>query len=42
MSRLRAIADKAGLDWRFHLEGRRGGGAFGNVGKDVRDRRHGR
>ena len=33
---------KQRLDWRFYLEGRRGGGAFGNVGKDVRDRRHGR
>ena len=33
---------KQELDWRFHLEGRRGGGAFGNVGKDLRDRRHGR
>ena len=28
MDRLRAITNKAGRDWRFHLEGR-GGGAFG-------------
>jgi hypothetical protein len=31
MGRLGAIADKAGLDWRFHLVGRCGGGAFGNA-----------
>jgi hypothetical protein len=40
MGCIRAIADKAGFDRRFHLEGRLGGVASGNVVRDVRDRWH--